>query len=86
MRIYIREKAGKRFFIPVPLCVAGLGCRIAAYAIEKSGKHISEQQRDIIDCIDFNELAKSLRHLKGCRGLKLVEVKTQDGDGVTITL
>lgn len=86
MRIYIREKSGRRFFIPIPLSVAGIGCKIAAYAIEKSGKHINEQQREIIDCIDFDELAKSLKYLRGYRGLKLVEVTSKDGDEVTITL
>ncbi|KAJ48751.1 hypothetical protein BD780_000853 [Clostridium tetanomorphum] len=86
MRIYIREKNGKRFFIPIPLSIASLGCRIASYAIEKSGKNLNQQQRDIIDCIDFNELAKSIKYLKGYRGLKLVEVTSADGDEVTITL
>ena len=86
MRIYIREKNGKRFFIPVPLIIAGFGCRIAAYAIEKSGKHLDQQQRDIINCIDFDELAKSIRYLRGYRGLKLLEVTSKNGDEVTITL
>ncbi|WP_261856646.1 hypothetical protein [Clostridium folliculivorans] len=86
MRIYIREKHGRKFFIPVPLSIASFGCRIASYAIEKSGKHLNQQQRDIIDCIDFDELAKSIKYLRGYRGLKLVEVTSADGDEVTITL
>ncbi|MEL7566246.1 MAG: hypothetical protein AAGU27_15365 [Dehalobacterium sp.] len=86
MRIYIKEKSGKRFFIPVPLSIAGLGCRIAAYAIEKSGKYLDQRQRDIIDCIDFDELARSIKYLRGYRGLKLLEVTSKDGDEVTITL
>jgi hypothetical protein len=86
MRIYIREKNGRSFFIPIPLSIASLGCRIASYAIEKSGKHLNQQQRDIIDCIDFDELARSLKYLRGYRGLKLVEVTSKDGDEVTITL
>lgn len=86
MKIYIREKNGRRFFIPIPLSVASLGCQIASYVIEKSGNKLNQKQREIIDCIDFHELAKSLKYLRGYRGLKLVEVTSSDGDEVTITL
>lgn len=86
MRIYIKEKNGKSFFIPMPLTIASLGCRIASFAIEKSGKNLNQKQKDIIDCIDFDELARSIKYLRGYRGLRLVEVKSKDGDEVTITL
>lgn len=86
MRIYIKEKSGKKYFIPIPLSIASLGCRIASYAIEKTGKNLNQKQRDIIDCIDFGQLARSLKYLRGYRGLKLVEVKSKDGEEVTITL
>lgn len=86
MKIYIREKNGRRFFIPIPLSVASFGCQIASYVLEKCGDKLNEQQRDVIDCIDFHELAKSLKYLRGYRGLKLVEVTSSDGNEVTITL
>lgn len=86
MKIYIRDKNGRRLFIPVPLSVAGIGCKIAAYVLEKSGNHLDNQQRDVIECIDFDKLAKSLKYLRGYRGLKLVEVTSKNGEEVTIIL
>ncbi len=86
MKIYIREKNGRRFFIPIPLSIAGVGCKIAAYVLEKSGKYLDDQQSDIVGCIDFDKLAKSLKYLRGYRGLKLVEVTSKNGEEVTIVL
>lgn len=86
MRIYIREETGKKFFIPVPLSIAGAACKIANFICKRIDKHIDNQTKEILDCIDFDELAKSLKHLKGYKGLKMVEVKSRQGDEVTIIL
>ncbi|MBW9154128.1 hypothetical protein [Clostridium estertheticum] len=86
MRIYIREKTGRKFFIPVPLGIAGAACKIADFVCKRVDKHIDAQTKEILDCIDFNELAKGLKYLKGYKGLKLVEVKSQEGNEVTIIL
>ena len=86
MRIYIREKKGRKFFIPMPLSIAGAACKIANFTLKRVDKHIDVQTKEILDCIDFNELAKSLKHLKGYKGLKMLEVKSQEGDEVTIIL
>ncbi|GIM29139.1 hypothetical protein CPJCM30710_18050 [Clostridium polyendosporum] len=86
MRIYIREKTGRKFFIPVPLSIAGAACKIANFVFKRVDKHIDAQTKEILDCIDFDELARSLKHLKGYKGLKMVEVKSQEGDKITIIL
>lgn len=86
MRIYIREKTGRKFFIPVPLSIAGVACKIADFVFKRVDKHIDAQTKEILDCIDFDELARSLKHLKDYKGLKMVEVKSQEGDKVTIIL
>ena len=86
MRIYIREKAGRKFFITVPLSIAGAACKIADFVFKRVDKHIDVQTKEILACIDFNELAKGLKHLKGYKGLKIVEIKSQEGDEVTIIL
>lgn len=86
MRIYIREKTGRKFFIPVPLSIAGAACKIVEFVFKRIDKHIDAQTKEILDCIDFNELSKSLKYLKGYKGLKMVEVKSKEGDEVTIIL
>lgn len=86
MRIYIREKTGRNFFIPVPLSIAGAACTIADFVFKTVDNHIDTQTKEILDCIDFHELARNLKHLKGYKGLKMVEVKSQEGDEITIIL
>lgn len=86
MRIYIREKNGKSFFIPVPLSIAGVACKIADFVLKRVDKHFDAKTKEILDCVDFRELARSLKYLKGYKGLKMVEVKSQGGDEVTIIL
>lgn len=86
MRIYIKQSSGRTFHIPVPLSIAGFGCNLADFVIRVSRKYMSEQEQEYIDCIDFKKLSLSLKELKGYHGLKLVDVKTMNGEEVVITL
>lgn len=86
MRIYIKQSTGRAFHIPVPLSIAGFGCNLADFVIRVSKKYISEQEQEYMDCIDFKKLSLSLKELKGYHGLKLVDVKTMNGEEVVITL
>lgn len=86
MRIYIKQSNGRTFHIPVPLSIAGFGCNLADFVVRVSRKYMSEQEQEYIDCIDFKKLSLSLKELKGYHGLKLVDVKTMNGEEVVITL
>lgn len=86
MRIYIKQSNGRTFHIPVPLSVAGFGCNLADFVIRVSKKYMSAQEQEYMDCIDFKKLSLSLKELKGYHGLKLVDVKTLNGEEVVITL
>jgi hypothetical protein len=88
MRVYIKEKTGRRFCIPVPLALFRVGINIAAIWVRKS-KHRKYKYEDRIgelENINFVQLSQSLQYLKGYRGMKIVEVKSKDGDEVTIIL
>jgi len=81
MRIYIKEKEGKKFTIHVPLWLAQFFLeRVAGWAMKKHGKY--EEIKDI----DFKQLSKAFKELKPYKGLKLVEVKEKDGDEITIII
>lgn len=86
MRIYIKQSNGRTFHIPVPLSIAGFGCNLADFVIRVSKKYMSAQEQEYMDCIDFKKLSLSLKELKGYHGLKLVDVKTLNGEEVVITL
>lgn len=86
MRIYIKQNNGRSIHIPVPLSIAGFGCHLADFVIRVSRKHMSKQQQEYMDCIDFKKLSLSLKELRGYHGLKLVDVKTTDGEEVVIVL
>ncbi|KOF57104.1 MULTISPECIES: hypothetical protein [Clostridium] len=83
MRVYVKTN-GRRFFVPVPLCLANLGISlIQAPFIQK---YIPEKDRKYMDMIDYRALRKSINILRHYRGLRLVEVKAKDGTEVTITI
>jgi hypothetical protein len=91
MRIYIKEGTGRRFCIPVPLALFRVFINIAAIWIRKSKNHkymgkINQLENINLENINFVQLSQSLQYLKGYRGMKIVEVKSKDGDEVTIIL
>lgn len=86
MRIYIKEGAGRRFCVPVPLAFFKVAITIAAIWMKKSKKTKYKNEIMKLESINLVALSESFRYLKGYRGLKIVEVKSKDGDEVTIIL
>lgn len=86
MKIYIQHNNGRHFFIPVPMCIASFACNISGFIIRLSEKYISEREREYINCIDFEKLGASLKYLKSYKGLKLIDIKTQEGYTVKIVI
>ena len=77
MRIIIKTE-GRRFFIPVPLYLSGVGVRAAMrFAVKEQLS--KEQKKSILQCCKV--IKKSL---KGYKGLHLVDVQSADGDEVKI--
>lgn len=83
MRVYVKTN-GRKFFIPVPLCIANLGISIMQSSLVQ--RHIPEKDRKYVNIIDYNALRKCISDLKEYKGLKLVEVKAKDGTEVTIII
>lgn len=86
MHIYIKSKGHMGFHIPVPLGLAGFSISIAQYAMKHSDQYIDDEARKYIDCIDFEELKKSLKYLKAYKGLELMDVKTSSGEEIKIII
>lgn len=86
MRIYIKEGTGRRFCVPVPLALFKVGITIVAIWMRQAKKHKYNNKIKQLESINFVQLSQSLQYLKGYRGLKIVEVKSKDGDEVTIIL
>jgi hypothetical protein len=84
MRVYIKERAGRRFSIPVPLALANVAISIFVIWMKKSKKVKNNAELRQLETINFVELRHSLRYLRDYRGLKIVEVKSKNGDEVTI--
>lgn len=86
MHIYIKSKESIGFHIPVPLCLADFGINIAIFALKHSDKYIDDEARKYIDCFDFEALKKSIKYLKGYKGLKLVDITSSTGEVIRITV
>ncbi|AGK99342.1 hypothetical protein [Clostridium pasteurianum] len=56
------------------------------FLVHLSEKHIPKREREYINCIDFDKLGASLKYLKYNKGLKLIDIKTQEGYMVKIVI
>ena len=86
MKIYLKDNKGKVIRILAPLSLVGGCLRIANFIMPRVRKYIPEDSRDYVDCIDLNELADGLKYLRKYKGLKLVSVKSSNGEEVEITV
>lgn len=84
MKIYIKEKEGKRYFIPVPISLVRAGLFFSSAGMKIAKKHIDEDTMKYIETIDFKILSQQFKYLQKYKGLRLVDVKSKDGDEVTI--
>ena len=86
MKVYIRTSEGKKFRFPVPIALVRMGLGMGSICSSIAGRYVDEQTRKYIDAIDFKLLSQCIGDLKEYRGLKLVEVKSANGEEVTIVI
>lgn len=82
MIVKIKDKDGKRFCIPVPIWIIRLG--LSRYVINMIKKHVKDDGLNFLGTIDFKALSKSFRELKKYKGLKMVDIKSGNGESVEI--
>jgi hypothetical protein len=86
LKISIKLNNGRSFKIPAPIGLVQAALGFGGFGVSIARKYITEEQRQYIDCINFRELRKGLDVLRDYKGLKLVEVKANDGTEVTIVI
>ncbi len=77
------KSEGKRFKIPFPtrLLTSKLVLRIIKRVCIKN---IDEDQIKYLEAIDFDSISNSMKLLKKYKGLKIVDIKSKDGDIIEI--
>lgn len=86
MRVYIKLSNGRSFKIPAPIGLVKAALGFGGFGVSIARKYIPEEHRQYIDCIDFRELRKGFDVLRNYKGLKMIEIKAQDGTEVTIII
>lgn len=86
MRIYIKLNTGRRFKIPAPIGLVKVAFGLGGFGVAIARRYIPVKKRQYIDCVDFKELSKSLDLLRDYKGLNMVDIKTEDGTEVKITI
>ena len=86
MKIYIKLSSGRRFKIPAPIGLVNAALSFGGFGVSISKRYMSTEQRQYVDCIDFRELRRGMDVLRDYKGLKMVDVKTEDGTEVTIVI
>ena len=79
MRVILKTE-GRKFWIPVPMCLGSLGIK---YGLKYGSKTPipKEQMDEILEC--YKVFRKAIKPYKG---LKIVEVEDSEGEGVTIII
>ena len=86
MKIYVKLSNGRSFKIPAPIGLVKAALSLGGFGVSIARKYIPKEQRQYIDCVDFRELKKCLDVLRDYKGLKLLDIKTNDGTDVTIII
>jgi hypothetical protein len=86
VRVYIKLSSGRSFRVPAPIGLVKAALSLGGFGMNIAKRYIPEDQRQYIECLDFKELRKGFNVLKDYKGLKLVEVKAQDGTEVRIII
>lgn len=84
MIVKIKDEDGKRFSIPIPMWIIRLG--LSRFVIKKIKKHVKDDNLKFLDSIDFRELSRSFGELKKYKGLKMVDIKSGDGESIEIII
>ncbi|MFL0248331.1 hypothetical protein ACJDUG_15340 [Clostridium sp. WILCCON 0185] len=86
MRVYVKLSSGRSFKVPAPIGFVKAMLGLGSLGVNIAKRYIPEDQKQYVECIDFKELRKGLNVLKEYKGLRLVEVKAQDGTEVRIII
>ncbi|WP_406770756.1 hypothetical protein [Candidatus Clostridium stratigraminis] len=86
VRVYVKLSSGRSFKVPAPIGFVKAMLGLGSLGVNIAKRYIPEDQKQYVECIDFKELRKGLNVLKEYKGLRLVEVKAQDGTEVRIII
>jgi hypothetical protein len=84
MKVYIKTKNERRFFIPVPLPTFLIRLALTDYGRSKVLKHVDKETRVFIENLDLKALGRGISTIKEYSGLTLVEISGKDGYEITI--
>ncbi|CDF59217.1 hypothetical protein [Thermobrachium celere] len=84
MRIYIKQNNGKKIDIFIPNFLLNTAINIFNATIFFGKPWLHKEFKETIDCIDLRALKKCFKELRKYKGLKLVSVRSQNGEEVEI--
>jgi hypothetical protein len=86
MRIHVREVDGVKLSIPFPIPLMVFMIRRCKGIITNAVKSKNKKVVDYIDYVDYEQLASALEELGEYKGLKLVEITSENGDEIVIEI
>lgn len=86
MRIRVREVNGVKLSIPFPLSLMVFMVRRCKGMLITTVKSKNRKAIEYLDYIDYEQLANAIEELKEYKGLKLVEIKSENGDEIVIEI
>jgi hypothetical protein len=86
MKIRIKTNDGKNIKVPAPMWLVKAALGFGSFGIKIAKKYAPEESRQYLDMVDLHELRKGFAVLQDYKGLKLVDIKSSDGNEVEIII
>lgn len=86
MKVQIRTSEGRKFKFYVPMILVRFGLRTGFLGALIARNFVDDQTRNYLDAVDFRLLSHCLGDLNKHKGLKIVDVKSANGEEVAITI
>lgn len=86
MRIYIKTSEGKVLWFPLPISLVRFGLSFGDLGVGIAKKHVDEKTLKLLESIDYKLLGRVIADLKQYKGLRIIDVKSSNGEEVRITV
>jgi hypothetical protein len=86
MKIRIKTNDGKNIRIPAPLWLVKAALGFGTVGLKIAKKYAPEDSLQYLDMVDLHELRKGFGVLQDYKGLKIIDIKSSDGNEVEIII
>jgi hypothetical protein len=86
MRIYIKTAEGRVLRFPLPMSLVKFGLSLGDVGVRIVRKHVDEETLRLMESVNLRMLSAVISDLKKYKGLQIIDIKSNTGEEVRITV